>query len=158
MSIDGIPHSHQDPQQLGAENLLQKRSRRKKDSSCHIRELLPEETLSSPMDTVSPLRHPHGSTASARLPHRARAIFTVGNAKGLHTRPSTELVKCASGFRAQIMLRYQKVSVNAKSLLGILTLAAGKGSRIVIEAEGEDAQEAIDALLHLAHNRFFTNF
>ena len=92
------------------------------------------------------------------LHQKVKASFTVGNAKGLHTRPSTELVKCASNFRSHIALRYQKTSVNAKSLLGILTLAAGKGSRIVIEAEGEDAQEAIQALLHLAQNRFFTSF
>jgi phosphocarrier protein HPr len=93
-----------------------------------------------------------------RLSRKVRGVFTVGNPKGLHTRPSTELVKCASGFRAQIVLRYQKTAVNAKSLLGILTLAAGKGSRITVEAEGEDAEEAIAALVSLAENRFFASF
>jgi phosphocarrier protein HPr len=89
---------------------------------------------------------------------KVRGVFVVGNPKGLHTRPSTELVKCASGFRAQIVLRYQKTAVNAKSLLGILTLAASKGSRITVEAEGEDAEEAIAALLRLAENRFFVSY
>jgi phosphocarrier protein HPr len=93
-----------------------------------------------------------------RPARKVRGVFIVGNPKGLHTRPSTELVKCASGFKAQIILRYQKTAVNAKSLLGILTLAAGKGSRITIEAEGDDAEEAIAALVNLAENRFFAAF
>lgn len=76
------------------------------------------------------------------------------NDKGLHTRPSTELVKCAANFKSQVRLRYQKESVNAKSLLGILMLAATRGSKIDVEAEGEDAQGAVDAILHLAKNRF----
>ena len=95
---------------------------------------------------------------TARPAQKVKGVFIVGNPKGLHTRPSTELVKCASSFRAQIVLRYQKTAVNAKSLLGILTLAAGKGSRITIEAEGEDAEEAIAALVDLAENRFFASF
>ncbi len=85
-------------------------------------------------------------------------MLTVTNPKGLHTRPSTELAKCASSFRSQIILRYQKIAVNAKSLLGILTLAAGKGSRIVVEAEGEDAEAAVEALMQLAQNRFFVTY
>lgn len=89
---------------------------------------------------------------------KMRAVFTVVNPKGLHTRPSTELAKCASSFRSRIVLRYQKIVVNAKSLLGILTLAAGKGSRITVEAQGEDAPAAIEALLRLAQNHFFVTY
>lgn len=89
---------------------------------------------------------------------RLRASFIVGNPKGLHTRPSAELARCASSFRAQIYLHHHRNSVNAKSLLGILTLAAGKGSKIFVEAEGEDAAEAIEAILRLAENRFFLNY
>lgn len=84
----------------------------------------------------------------------AKGTFIVINDKGLHTRPSTELVKCAANFKSQVRLRYQKESVNAKSLLGILMLAATRGSKIDVEAEGEDAQGAVDAILHLAKNRF----
>lgn len=76
------------------------------------------------------------------------------NEKGLHTRPSTELVKCASRFKAEISLSYQDLTVNAKSLLGILMLAAAKGAKVEIEADGEDAKEAIEAVVELAQNKF----
>ncbi len=84
--------------------------------------------------------------------------FTVLNDKGLHTRPATELVKCASAFKSHITLHYQDLSVNAKSLLGILMLAASKGAKIKIEAEGDDAQEVIEALCVLANNKFYMNY
>jgi phosphocarrier protein HPr len=80
--------------------------------------------------------------------------FVVINEKGMHTRPSTELVKCASSFKAHVNLMYQDLTVNAKSLLGILMLAASRGARIRIEAEGEDAEQAIDSILSLARNKF----
>lgn len=85
---------------------------------------------------------------------RIKGNFVVLNDKGLHTRPSTELVKCAATFNAQIHLSYRNYVVNAKSLLGILMLAAEKGARISMEATGEDAEEAIAALQKLAQHRF----
>jgi len=85
---------------------------------------------------------------------KEKSFFSIVNEKGLHTRPSTELVKCASKFKAEISLSYQDLTVNAKSLLGILMLAATKGSKIQIEAEGDDAKEAIDAITELAQNKF----
>jgi len=80
--------------------------------------------------------------------------IVILNDKGLHTRPATELVKCAQNFKAQIFLVYQGLNVNAKSLLGILMLAATRGARIEVEAEGSDAAEAVEALAALARNRF----
>lgn len=80
--------------------------------------------------------------------------FTVINEKGLHTRPSTELVKCATTFKSQVMLTYQEYTVNAKSLLGILMLAAARGAKILVVAEGEDAELAVKSLLNLARNKF----
>lgn len=85
-------------------------------------------------------------------------MFVVLNDKGLHTRPSTELVKCAAGFNARIHLKYRNYVVNAKSLLGILMLAAEKGSKIGVEAVGDDAEEAIQALQNLARHRFNINY
>lgn len=85
---------------------------------------------------------------------KIRDIFVVMNDKGLHTRPATELVRCASAFKSTITLNYQDLVVNAKSLLGILMLAAAKGAKIHIEAEGDDALEAMTALLSLARGRF----
>lgn len=85
---------------------------------------------------------------------RYKDYFVVVNEKGLHTRPSTELVKCATSFKSQVMLRYQSSVVNAKSLLGILMLAATRGAKIVVEAEGEDAEQAVRSILELARNKF----
>ncbi len=85
---------------------------------------------------------------------KVKGYFTVLNEKGLHTRPSTELVRCTSGFKAQITLIYQGLTVNAKSLLGILMLAAGKGAKIEVEAEGPDAEEALSALIALSEQKF----
>ena len=85
---------------------------------------------------------------------KVKDIFTILNDKGLHTRPATELVRCASSFKSTITLNYQDLVVNAKSLLGILMLAAARGAKIHIEAEGDDAQDAISAILHLAKERF----
>lgn len=81
-------------------------------------------------------------------------MFTVLNDRGLHTRPSTELVKCATHFDAEVNLSYGNFVVNAKSILGILMLAAGKGAKVGVEAVGFDAEQAIDAILKLANNRF----
>ncbi len=80
--------------------------------------------------------------------------FVVNNDKGLHTRPSTELVKCASHFKADIHLFFQDDMVNAKSLLGILMMAACKGTKVRIEAKGADAAKAVKAIERLANNGF----
>lgn len=98
-----------------------------------------------------------GATARKRK-QLVKGYFIVINDKGLHTRPSTELVKCATSFKAQISLIYQDLVVNAKSLLGILTLAAARGSRIEIEATGEDAEEAVETLIQLAQNKFYIHY
>lgn len=84
----------------------------------------------------------------------AKGILIVRNDRGLHTRPATELVKCSVNFKSEIKLRNQKQEVNAKSLLGILMLAAAKGTKIQIEAEGPDAPEAVEALINLANLNF----
>lgn len=88
------------------------------------------------------------------MKRKAKAVFLVLNDKGLHTRPSTELVKCAANFNAQVMLSYRNYVVNAKSILGILMLAAEKGAKIHVEAEGEDADAAVAAILKLAQGKF----
>lgn len=84
----------------------------------------------------------------------SKGVFIVRNDRGLHTRPSTEIVKCAASFKAEVTLCYQKTEVNAKSLLGILMLAACKGAKVGVKAEGEDAEEAVSSLLSLAKNKF----
>lgn len=85
---------------------------------------------------------------------KIKGCFVVNNDRGLHTRPSTEIVKCTSSFKSEILLIYLKNRINAKSILGILMLAATKGAKITIEAIGEDAEEAVASLIHLARNNF----
>ena len=93
-----------------------------------------------------------------QLKLKVKSSFVVINEKGLHTRPSTELVKCANAFKAQVNLIYQNVTVNAKSLLGILMLAAARGAKVKIEAEGEDAKEAVSSIIDLAKNKFYVKY
>ncbi len=89
---------------------------------------------------------------------KAKDVFVVLNDKGLHTRPATELVKCVTNFKSHVTLHYQDLSVNAKSLLGILMLAAIRGAKITIEAEGDDAGECIDALIELSKKKFYMEY
>ncbi|HRD55281.1 MAG TPA: HPr family phosphocarrier protein [Parachlamydiaceae bacterium] len=88
------------------------------------------------------------------LKKSSQGSFTILNDRGLHCRPSTEIVKCAASFKSDIFLNHRKNRVNAKSLFGILTLAAPKGSKIKIEATGVDAEEAVAALIDLASESF----
>ena len=89
---------------------------------------------------------------------RAKGSFIVGNDRGLHTRPSTEIVKCAASFKSEVWLIYQKNQVNAKSILGVLMLAAAKGAKISVEATGDDAEEAVASLVDLALNNFYIKY
>jgi len=86
--------------------------------------------------------------------NKVKGCFTVGNDRGLHTRPSTEIVRCATAFKSEVRLVYQKNQVNAKSILGVLMLAAAKGAKIRIEAVGDDADEAVLSLITLAQSNF----
>ena len=87
-----------------------------------------------------------------------KETFVVLNEKGLHTRPSTELVKLATSFRSQLTLHYQNTSVNAKSILDILMLAATRGAKITVEAVGEDADVAVASIVELAKRKFHVKY
>ena len=76
------------------------------------------------------------------------------NKLGLHARASAKLTKLAGSFPCEIWISKGERRVNAKSIMGVMMLAAGLGSEISIETEGEQAQEAIDALLALMADRF----
>ena len=82
------------------------------------------------------------------------ADVTIINKLGLHARAASRLVNCASGFAAEIEIVRGTRSVNAKSIMGVLTLAAAIGTDLVIEAEGPDEQQALEALLALFNDRF----
>jgi phosphocarrier protein HPr len=82
------------------------------------------------------------------------ANVTIINKLGLHARAASRLVNCASGFAAEIEIVRGTRSVNAKSIMGVLTLAAGLGTELVIQADGHDEQQALDAVTTLIRNRF----
>ena len=71
--------------------------------------------------------------------------FTIVNKLGLHARASALLVKNAARFRAEIRIEREGVEVNGKSIMGIMMLAAAKGSSITLKVDGEDEQEALSA-------------
>lgn len=79
---------------------------------------------------------------------------TIVNKLGLHARAATRLVNCASAFKAEVRLVRGARAVNAKSIMGVLTLAAASGAELVIEAEGPDEDAAVDALATLIGDRF----
>jgi phosphocarrier protein HPr len=79
---------------------------------------------------------------------------TIINRLGLHARAATRLVNCASEFISEIILKRGARSVNGKSIMGVLTLAAATGTDLTIEANGADEKQALDAVVKLISNRF----
>lgn len=80
--------------------------------------------------------------------------FIIPNKLGLHARASALLVKTASGFTSEIKLEREGVEVNGKSIMGIMMLAAAKGSTVVLKVEGPDENEAFAAIGELIRNGF----
>jgi len=78
----------------------------------------------------------------------------IVNKLGLHARASAKFVSLASEFNAEILLRRNGQEVNGKSIMGIMMLAAGKGSELELCAKGKDEREALEALSALVHERF----
>lgn len=78
----------------------------------------------------------------------------IVNRMGFHARPAAEFVKLAGRFTSEIWVRKDNLDVNGKSIMGVLMLAAEQGTRLVIRAEGTDAEEALDALASLVDRGF----
>jgi len=79
---------------------------------------------------------------------------TIVNKLGIHARPAAEIVKLASRFRSDITIVRDDLEVNGKSIMGVIMLAAERGATIVLRAEGEDCDAALDALSALVADRF----
>ncbi len=79
---------------------------------------------------------------------------TITNKQGVHARPSAAFVKLASKFTSEILLERDGEVINGKSIMGLLMLAAGPGSRLTIICEGDDAEEALNALAGLVASKF----
>ena len=80
--------------------------------------------------------------------------LVIENQIGLHARPAAKFVKTVEKFRAEITVTKDGDKVNGKSIIGLLTLAAGRGTKLIIEANGDDATEAVDAIQSLAEDNF----
>ena len=80
--------------------------------------------------------------------------FLIINALGLHARAAAQLVQCANRYRSEIHVLKDGMEVNGKSIMGVLTLAAAKGSSIMVKVEGEDAEHAMLALAKVIENGF----
>jgi phosphocarrier protein len=81
----------------------------------------------------------------------------VINKLGMHARAAAKFVKLASNFNSVIEIERKKLRVNGKSIMGVMMLAASKGTVITIHANGEDAEEGVDKLVELVNNRFDEN-
>ena len=78
----------------------------------------------------------------------------IENRNGLHARPAAEIVKAASKFRSEITIRRDDLEVNGKSIMGVMMLAAEYGTTIFLRAEGDDAEQAVEAIAALVASRF----
>jgi phosphocarrier protein HPr len=83
-----------------------------------------------------------------------KASITISNRLGLHARASAKLTKLAGSFRSDVFMTRNERRVNAKSIMGVMMLAAGYGSEVEVETSGPDEQEAMDALLALINDKF----
>lgn len=79
---------------------------------------------------------------------------TISNKLGLHARASAKLTKLAGSFACEVWMAKGERRVNAKSIMGVMMLAAGLGSSVEIETDGADEQKAMDAILALIHDKF----
>lgn len=82
------------------------------------------------------------------------ATLNICNTRGLHARASAKFVKLASSFDSEIHVTRDGVTVDARSIMGLLMLGAGIGCSIDVKAEGPDAEEAMDALTDLVARKF----
>jgi len=80
--------------------------------------------------------------------------IVISNKLGLHARASAKLTQTASRFKSGVWIARNGRRVNAKSIMGVMMLAAGKGSTVIVEAEGADSEQALAAILQLIADKF----
>jgi phosphocarrier protein HPr len=80
--------------------------------------------------------------------------FTINNKLGLHARPSAQLTQIAGRYESEVFIARNGRRVNAKSIMGVMMLAAGPGSTVTVDAEGPDEQQAIEAIGVLIESGF----
>ena len=83
-----------------------------------------------------------------------KTTTTISNKLGLHARASAKLTKLAGSFACEVWMSRGERRVNAKSIMGVMMLAAGIGSEVTLDTEGDRAQDAMDAMLALIADKF----
>jgi phosphocarrier protein HPr len=83
-----------------------------------------------------------------------KSTLTISNKLGLHARASAKLTKLAGSFKCEVFMTRNSRRVNAKSIMGVMMLAAGLGSQVELETEGADEQAAQDAITALVNEKF----
>ncbi len=83
-----------------------------------------------------------------------RSTIRISNKLGLHARASAKLTKLAGGFKSEVFMSRSGRRVNAKSIMGVMMLAAGKGSTVTLETFGEEDEAALDAVSALIDDKF----
>lgn len=83
-----------------------------------------------------------------------KTTVTILNKAGLHARPSSMLVKLISQCDAEVFIGLENSMVNAKSIMGVMTLGAGVGTELILTAEGEDEEEIVEKIKTLFANKF----
>ena len=83
-----------------------------------------------------------------------KTTATISNKLGLHARASAKLTKLAGSYPCEVWISKGERRVNAKSIMGVMMLAAGLGSEVLLETRGEQEQEALDAILALMADKF----
>ena len=83
-----------------------------------------------------------------------RASFVIQNRLGLHARAAALFVQVAAGFQSAVTVQKDGETVDGKSIMGLMMLAAGKGSTIEVEAKGDDAEACLEALAELVQAKF----
>lgn len=78
----------------------------------------------------------------------------ISNKSGLHARPASLFVQTANKFKSEIFIKLENMTVNAKSIMGVMTLGVGKNTEIIIEVDGSDEVEALEALVKLVDAKF----
>ncbi len=84
----------------------------------------------------------------------AQDVFEIGNALGLHARAAAQFVSLAAKFESDIYVEKDGYEVNGKSIMGVMTLAAPQGARLIVKAVGGDAESAVEKLGELIKNKF----
>ena len=85
---------------------------------------------------------------------RQERTFEIVNSLGLHARAAAQLVQIANRYRSEVHVEKDGMQVNGKSIMGVLTLAAAKGTSILVTCEGDDADAAMAALAKVIENGF----